>query len=57
MDAQIKEAEKDIKRSYDVMAGLQTLDKKKYPFIDSLIEFHEERIRIYSDSIRRFNNE
>lgn len=56
-DAQIIEAETDIKLSSDNIARLETLDKNKFPFIDSLINFHQIRIKNCSDAIQKYYKE
>ena len=53
-DIQIREAIKDIESSHKIIAGLQTLDRLKFPFIDSLIGFHEIRIKNCSDAVQNY---
>lgn len=54
LDKQIEDAVSDIETSHKIIAGLQTLDKIKFPFIDSMIKFHEIRIKNCSDAIQLY---
>ena len=56
-DIQIRNAEYDIKRSHEIIAGLQTLPKIKFAFVNSLIEFHEIRIKNCSDAIEKYHED
>ena len=54
LDIQIRQAMNDIADSHRIIAGLQTLDPLKFPFIESTISFHELRIKNCSDAVKKY---